>query len=40
MSHEFEQEWTPNEQQRDTIWVRDGRGRLVEMEVPDDADDD
>lgn len=39
-TYEFEPEGMPNEPQRDTIWVLDGRGRLVEMEVPDDADDD
>ena len=36
----FEPEQTPTEPQTDTIWVLDGRGRMVELEVPDDADDD
>lgn len=36
----FEPEQTPTEPQVDTIWVLDGRGRMVELEVPDDADDD
>jgi hypothetical protein len=36
----YEKEYTPDEPQRDTIWVLDGRGRLVEMEVPDDVEDD
>lgn len=37
---QYEQELTPSELQHDQIWVLDGRGRLVEMEVPDDAADD
>lgn len=37
---EFEQEYTPTEPQTDMIFVLDGRGRLVELEVKDDDCDD
>ena len=36
----FEAENQPTEPQTDAIWVLDGRGRLVELGVPDDAGDD
>lgn len=32
----LEAEGEPDEPQTDTIWVLDGRGRAVKMEVPDD----
>lgn len=32
----FEPEGEPNDEQVDTIYVLDGRGRAVKMEVPDD----
>ena len=34
----FEPEYTPDEPQVDTIYELDGRGELVEVEVPDDDD--
>ena len=37
---EFESEGEPIEPIKDTMWVLDGMGRLVEMEVADDANDD
>ena len=37
---EFENEYTPDETQRDRVWVLDGRGDVVELEVADDAADD
>ena len=40
MKPEFEIEGTPESVQIDSIWVLDGRGRLVEVEVDDDAEDD
>lgn len=36
----LEIEGTPTEPQTDAIYVRDGRGRLVKLEVEDDAGDD
>jgi len=33
---EFEPEGEPEEEQRDFVLVRDGRGRIIEREVPDD----
>ena len=36
----YEREGMPDEPQVDTMWVLDGRGRLVEVEVPDDVEDD
>lgn len=36
----YEHEYTPSEPQTDEIWVRDGRGNLIKLEVDDDADDD
>lgn len=37
---EYEAEYTPTEPQTDAVWVRDGRGNIVKLEVSDDADDD
>ena len=37
---EYEPEGAPEDAQRDTIYERDGRGRLIIREVPDDATDD
>lgn len=34
---ELEAEGFPEEPQMDTVYVLDGRGRLVSLEVPDDA---
>lgn len=35
----YEQEGFPDEPQVDTVWVLDGRGRMVTMEVADDVGD-
>lgn len=40
MDDRFEVEYTPVELQKDEIYVRDGRGRFVRLEVEDDATDD
>lgn len=37
---EFEREGYVEENPVDSVWVRDGRGRLVKLEVDDDASDD
>lgn len=37
---EFEREGYVEENPVDSVWVRDGRGRLVRLEVDDDADND
>lgn len=37
---EFEREGYTEENPVDTVWVRDGRGRMVRLEVEDDASDD
>lgn len=37
---EYEQEGYEEENPVDTIWVRDGRGQMVKLEVADDAADD
>ena len=37
---DFEREYTPNEQQEDVIFVRDGRGNFIIKEVEDDVGDD
>ena len=37
---ELEVQGEPNEPQVDTVFVLDGRGRAVRLEVPDDAEDD
>ena len=36
---EFEREGYVEENPVDEIWVRDGRGRMVRLEVEDDVDD-
>ena len=36
----YEQEYTPTEPQKDEVWVRDGRGRFIKLEVDDDVTDD
>ena len=36
---ELEVQGEPDEPQIDTVFVLDGRGRAVRMEVPDDAED-
>ena len=36
----LETEYTPDEPQTDTVWVLDGRGEMVKLEVPDDAEND
>lgn len=33
---ELEAEWIPEEPQMDTVYVLDGRGRMVSLEVADD----
>lgn len=33
---EFEPEGEPEEPQLDTVFLRDGKGRVYQMEVPDD----
>lgn len=37
---EYEQEGYDEENPVDTVWVRDGRGKMVQLEVEDDAADD
>lgn len=37
---ELEREGCDEENPVDTIWVRDGRGQMVKLEVADDAADD
>ena len=37
---EFEREGYEEQNPVDEIWVRDGRGRMVRLEVEDDVDDD
>lgn len=37
---ELEREGYTEEFPVDTVWVRDGRGRMVKLEVADDATDD
>jgi hypothetical protein len=36
---EYEPETYEEENPVDTIWVRDGRGKMIQLEVEDDADD-
>lgn len=36
---EYEIEGYEEENPVDTIWVRDGRGKMIQLEVEDDADD-
>ena len=37
---EFEREGYTEDTPVDTVWVRDGRGRMVRLEVEDDVADD
>lgn len=37
--YDFEAEGEPTERLKDTIWVLDGMGRLIEVEVCDDDSD-
>ena len=37
---EFEREGYEEQNPVDTIWVRDGRGNMIKLEVEDDATDD
>lgn len=37
---DFEREYTPAEPQIDEIWVIDGRGQMIRLEVDDDVEDD
>ena len=36
---EYEAEYTPTEPQTDPVYILDGRGQMVKVEVPDDASD-
>ena len=38
-SMEYEAEYTPTEPQTDQVYILDGRGKMVMVEVPDDASD-
>ena len=40
MSRKYEPEYTPDEPQEDAVYVIDGRGNFVKLEVDDDAGDD
>lgn len=40
MYDEYEREWIPDTPQEDSIYVLDGRGQMIRVEVIDDADDD
>ena len=35
----YEAETYVEENAVDTVWVRDGRGKMIQLEVEDDADD-
>jgi hypothetical protein len=37
---EYEAEAYEEENAVDTVWVRDGRGKMIQLEVDDDVDDD
>lgn len=37
---EYEVEGYGEENAVDTVWVRDGRGQMIKLEVDDDVDDD
>lgn len=37
---EYEDETYKEENSVDTVWVRDGRGKMIQLEVDDDVDDD
>ena len=39
-SMEYEAEYTPTEPQTDVVYMLDGRGKMVKVEVDDDASDD
>jgi hypothetical protein len=36
----YEPETYKEENPVDTVWVRDGRGKMIQLEVHDDVDDD
>lgn len=37
---EYEREYTPTEPQTDEVWVIDGKGKMIRLEVEDDVADD
>ena len=37
---EYEREWTPDSPQEDAIYIIDGRGQMIQVEVDDDVADD
>lgn len=37
---EYEREYTPTEPQTDEVWVMDGKGHMIRLEVEDDVADD
>jgi hypothetical protein len=37
---EYEHEYTPTEPQTDEVWVMDGKGKMIRLEVEDDVADD
>ncbi len=37
---EYEAEAYEEENAVDTVWVRDGRGKMIQLEVDDDVNDD
>ena len=37
---EYESEYTPTEPQTDAVWVMDVCGKMIQVEVDDDASDD
>ena len=37
---EYEVEGYTEDNAVDTVWVRDGRGKMIQLEVDDDVDDD
>jgi hypothetical protein len=37
---EYEREGYEEERPVDTVWVRDGRWKMIQLEVDDDVDDD
>ena len=39
-NNEYEAETYEEENAVDTVWVRDGRGKMIKLEVEDDVDDD
>ena len=36
----YETEYTPTEPQTDAVYILDGRGKMIQVEVDDDASDD